>query len=127
MFYNLYCLRITEDYFSISLMTDQGMDEAMKLVAKRLKQARLDAGLTQLELSFQSGVSQGMITYIEQGERNPAFKTILKLCDALHIRFSDLLEGIEPETNEGDTAHISRVKKEMGAHLKELERIVSKL
>lgn len=108
-------------------MTDAEIDQAMRIIADRLKEARLKAGITQLELSFRSGVSQGMITYIEQGSRNPALKTILKLCDALHIRFSDLLEGIEPEANENDTPHISMMKKEMSIHLKELEKIISKL
>lgn len=41
--------------------------------------------LSQMELSYESGVSQNMITYIEIGKRTPAINTILKLCIAMKI------------------------------------------
>ena len=66
-------------------MSDK-IDEAMSLVAKRLKEERRKAGLTQLELSMRAGVSQNMIAYIERGDRNPALRTVMKICNALNIR-----------------------------------------
>ena len=75
-------------------MSDK-IDEAMSLVAKRLKEERRKAGLTQLELSMRAGVSQNMIAYIERGDRNPALRTVMKICNALNIRLSDLLNDIE--------------------------------
>lgn len=69
------------------------VDTQMKNIAIKLKEARKTAGLTQLELSMRSGVSQNMITYIEQGKRGPALKTILKLCEALDISLADLLDA----------------------------------
>ncbi len=75
-------------------MSDK-IDEEMSLVAKRLKEERRKAGLTQLELSMRAGVSQNMIAYIERGDRNPALRTVMKICNALDIRLSDLLEDIE--------------------------------
>ena len=82
-------------------MTDK-IDEAMSLVAKRLKEERRKAGLTQLELSMRAGVSQNMIAYIERGDRNPALRTVMKICNALNIRLSDLLNDIEsPNESKG--------------------------
>ena len=78
-------------------MSDK-IDEAMSLVAKRLKEERRKAGLTQLELSMRAGVSQNMIAYIERGDRNPALRTVMKICNALNIRLSDLLNDIESPT-----------------------------
>ena len=43
-----------------------------------------------LELSYASGVSQNMITYIETGKRVPSLTTILKLCSALKIEAATL-------------------------------------
>ena len=81
------------------------IDEEMSLVAKKLKEERRKAGLTQLELSMRAGVSQNMIAYIERGDRNPALRTVMKICNALDIRLSDLLEDIErprdPKDREG--------------------------
>lgn len=57
-----------------------------KQVALKLKEARENAKLSQLELSFLSGVSQNMITYIETGKRTPTLTTLLKLCDAVTLK-----------------------------------------
>lgn len=108
-------------------MTDAEIDQAMKIIADRLKNARIKAGITQLELSFRSGVSQGMITYIEQGARNPALKTVLKLCDALNIRFSDLLDGIEPGADKSNVAQLTTIKNDMEAHIRKLSQLIDKI
>ena len=67
-----------------------GISEQETLVLKRLKQVREEAKLSQLELSYKSGVSQNMITYIETGKRTPTLTTLLKLCKALNINPSVL-------------------------------------
>ena len=70
-----------------------------KQVLQRLKEAREKAQLSQLELSYRSGVSQNMITYIETGKRTPTLTTLLKLCNALNINpailFADSSEDIK--------------------------------
>ena len=70
-----------------------------KQVLQRLKEAREKAQLSQLELSYRSGVSQNMITYIETGKRTPTLTTLLKLCNALNITpailFADSSEDIK--------------------------------
>ena len=54
-------------------------------ICDRLREERKSKKLSQLELSYISGVSQNMITYIETGKRVPSLSAILKLCDALKI------------------------------------------
>ena len=70
-----------------------------KQVLQRLKEAREKAQHSQLELSYRSGVSQNMITYIETGKRTPTLTTLLKLCNALNITpailFADSSEDIK--------------------------------
>ncbi len=61
------------------------IEEQEQFVCKRLKEEREKANYSQMELSLESGISQNMITYIENGKRTPTITTILKVCNALHI------------------------------------------
>ena len=68
-------------------LQDNHMDlvEQEKNVIGKLKLEREKQRLSQLELSYRSGVSQNMIAYIECRKRTPTLTTILKLCNALNI------------------------------------------
>lgn len=57
-----------------------------------IKYYRERAGMTQQQLSRASGVTQQMISYIEQGARAPSLETLEKLAKALAIKISDLLK-----------------------------------
>lgn len=61
------------------------IEELEKYVCESLKRERERLGMSQLALSYESEVSQNMITYIETGKRTPSLHTILKLCDAMNI------------------------------------------
>ncbi len=52
---------------------------------RRLKALRVEAGLTQLDLELQSGISRTEISKIENGQINISFMTIVKLADALDL------------------------------------------
>jgi transcriptional regulator with XRE-family HTH domain len=62
---------------------------AQKL-GKRLRQLRRDAGLTQERLSIATGLSQTYISGVENGTRNPSFKTLDKLAKALNVSIADI-------------------------------------
>ena len=53
------------------------------LLRKLLKDARLDAGLTQVEVATKLKVPQSYIAKVEQGERKISFIEVLDLCKAL--------------------------------------------
>lgn len=61
------------------------VEEQEAYVRTRLKEEREKLHLSQMELSYESGVSQNMITYIETGKRTPTLSTILKLCSAMDL------------------------------------------
>lgn len=61
------------------------VEEQEAYVRTRLKKEREKLHLSQMELSYESGVSQNMITYIETGKRTPTLSTILKLCSAMDL------------------------------------------
>ena len=57
----------------------------LKLVAKKLKEARGTAGLTQKKLASESGVALATIQEIEGGNGNPTVETLNTLADTLKI------------------------------------------
>lgn len=78
------------------------IEEQENAIYKRLKQEREKQNISQLELSYSSGVSQNMITYIENGKRTPTLHTILKLCNALKINPSTLFIEANIQSSETD-------------------------
>lgn len=91
---SLYFIKIKLDLFvtNTKFIKNETMtiEEQENAIYKRLKQEREKQNISQLELSYSSGVSQNMITYIENGKRTPTLHTILKLCNALKINPSAL-------------------------------------
>lgn len=62
------------------------------LLRKLLKEARLEAGLTQVEVAAKLKVPQSYIAKVEQGERNISFIETLDLCKALGADAKDLIK-----------------------------------
>ena len=84
-----------------------------KQVLQRLKEAREKAQLSQLELSYRSGVSQNMITYIETGKRTPTLTTLLKLCNALNITPAVLFADSSSDVKTAKTTVIELINRYM--------------
>ena len=62
-------------------------------IMKAVLDARIESGLTQKELSDLSGITQGDISRLENGNGNPSIKTLKRLANAmgknLKIEFVD--------------------------------------
>ncbi len=54
-------------------------------VSQRIREARERAGLTQEQLSVQSGLPQSHISRLEQGKHSPTAKTLEKIATALKL------------------------------------------
>lgn len=62
--------------------------EAMKpefVIIQAMIDARKKAGLTQKELSNRTGIAQGDISKLENGNGNPSIKTLQKLAEAMNM------------------------------------------
>ena len=70
-------------------------EEEMKQVGKRLKQARLDKGLTLKELSDLVGLSDSQLCLIENGTNKLAEKRAANIGEALEVGVEWLLHGKE--------------------------------
>lgn len=60
----------------------------------RLKQLRMNAGLTQTQLGAQLGVTKSVVSYYELQERMPSPDVLIKLASVFHVS-TDYLLGIE--------------------------------
>ncbi len=89
------------------------IEEQEKFVCMRLRQERESRNLSQLDLSYESGVSQNMITYIETGKRTPSLSTVLKLCNAMKIDPSVLFLKNDGEKEKAKQTVIEIIQKYM--------------
>ncbi len=62
--------------------------DAMKpefVIIQAMMDAKKKAGLTQKELSNRTGIAQGDISKLENGNGNPSIKTLQKLAEAMNM------------------------------------------
>lgn len=60
------------------------------MIELRIKEIRLKMGLSQEELSKQSGVSASYISELESNSKIPSILTLCKLAEALQVKVSEL-------------------------------------
>jgi transcriptional regulator with XRE-family HTH domain len=66
-----------------------------KEIAAILKSSREEAGLSMTEVANRAGLSQQMVSYIEREIRQLSVESLLRICDALEISASSVLEIAE--------------------------------
>lgn len=72
-----------------------------RLLGRNAKKARIDAGLTQEQLSERSGFSQQYISDLERGLRNPTIVSLYELALALSTTPVALITPDEEAAREG--------------------------
>lgn len=73
-------------------MSDDG--ELDRLVAGRLRQVRLDRGLTLTQLAQLTGISVAHLSRIEKGERQPSVGSLLQLARAYGLSIGALVDDL---------------------------------
>lgn len=68
--------------------------EAKEQFGENLRRLRLDAGLTQMELSNRSGLDMAEISRLETGLRDVRLSTIVRLADGLEVPVHTLVERL---------------------------------
>ncbi len=65
--------------------SDDDLAPWLNWISHRIREAREAAGLTQAELSQQSGLPQSHLSRLEQGKHSPTAKTLEKIATALKL------------------------------------------
>jgi len=66
--------------------------ELLQKVGERIRDFRIEAGLSQEKLSFECNLDRTYIGSVERGERNIALINLNKLAKALSVSISELLK-----------------------------------
>ena len=66
--------------------------ELIKALGTRIRELRIEAGLSQEALSNEAEIPLSQIGRIERGETNPTISTLFVICKALGIELKDLLD-----------------------------------
>ena len=70
-------------------------DPGYSVLVKLIRDARVEAGVTQVDLAQQLGIDQSVISKIEHGQRRIDVIELKRFCDALHISLSDFVSRLE--------------------------------
>ena len=65
--------------------------ESLLALGQKIALLRRKAGLAQLTLSLETGISKTHINDIEKGRRNPSYLTLLRIATGLGVSVKDLL------------------------------------
>jgi transcriptional regulator with XRE-family HTH domain len=79
--------------------------ERLQYIINRIKSVRINKGVSQVELSLRSNLSQSFIANIEKGKKQPSVLTLIRIADALEVNPKDFFpefpdSGSKEETKE---------------------------
>lgn len=66
-----------------------------KNIADKIRNLRLEEGLSQKEVAYLLGLSKNAFTNYESGIREPSLDTLKKICELFDVS-ADYLLGLEP-------------------------------
>ena len=68
-------------------------------IINKIKEIRVKNGVSQMELSLRSNLSQSFIANLEKGKKQPSVLTLLRIANALNVNSQDFF----PETQDINT------------------------
>jgi len=58
--------------------------------ANNMKEKRIARNMSMKDLSFETGISERYLYFIERGDKNPSLKTAKRISNALNVRVDDI-------------------------------------
>ena len=68
------------------------MQDWRVIVGNNIRKLRIDAGLTQEELAFESHIDLTYLGGIERGRRNPSLLVLVRISESLGVKLIKLIE-----------------------------------
>jgi len=69
-----------EHYFYLMDIKDQ-----LQYIINKIKEIRIKNGISQMELSLRSNLSQSFIANLEKGKKQPSVLTLIRIAEALDV------------------------------------------
>ena len=82
------------------------IDKRLQYVIEKIKSIRNQKGISQMELSLRSNLSQSFIANIEKGKKQPSVLTLIRIADALDVNPYDFF----PESASFDNREQIKIK-----------------
>jgi transcriptional regulator with XRE-family HTH domain len=80
------------------------MSQIISIISHRLRNYRLERGLTQEKLAEKAGLHYTYVGQVERGEKNLTLASLEKILMALDVSFAELFYGLEDSLEEESTA-----------------------
>jgi transcriptional regulator with XRE-family HTH domain len=78
---------------------DLDLDEQLVRFGENMRQARKQAGLSQIDLSARASLDRAAVSFLERAERAPDLSTIVRIASAVGVKPAALLRGIGPHNS----------------------------
>ncbi len=72
------------------------MDHTIKNLGMKIRERRINKGLTQDVLSLRAGLTKSYVSLLEAGKKVPAISTLARIATALGINLGDFFEILLP-------------------------------
>jgi transcriptional regulator with XRE-family HTH domain len=77
------------------------IDGQLRYIIDKVKSTRVKKGISQVELSLRSNLSQSFIANIEKGKKQPSVLTLIRIANALEVNPQDFFpESLSFDTKE---------------------------
>jgi len=77
------------------------INKQLEYIIERMKVIRIKSGVSQMELSLRSSLSQSFIANLEKGKKQPSVLTLIRIAGALNVNPQDFFpEPIDFNTKE---------------------------
>lgn len=96
------------------------MTDIQKLFAANLRNARIEAGLSQAALAERCELTSNYISELESGRRFPSHETLQRLCHALSLRPYQFFIDTEVDFRSLEPPEYQELKEGLKSRLKEL-------
>src|SRR5580704_11897885 len=73
---------------------DPEIDEQVREFGENMRATRLNADMSQVELSEATRLDRAAISFLERAERAPDLSTLVRVARALAVKPADLLDGV---------------------------------
>jgi transcriptional regulator with XRE-family HTH domain len=75
--------------------SDLGKSSRQREFGDRVRDSRLNLGLSQEALALDAGINRSYIASLEAGQRNPSLEMMARVAIALQIDLADLVAGLQ--------------------------------
>jgi transcriptional regulator with XRE-family HTH domain len=75
---------------------DRDLDEQLERFGQNMREARKQAGLSQIDLSLRASLDRAAVSFLERAERAPDLSTIVRVAGAVGVKPAALLHGVGP-------------------------------